>query len=72
MNMKQKEFNVLIMNFNNKKIEPYNVLPYLRNVWKKKKFYYGDEFEKIEVNTKETLKEWIEQESRYQFWARCE
>jgi hypothetical protein len=72
MNMEQKEFNVLIMNFNNKKIEPYNVLPYLRNVWKKKKFYYGDEFEKIEVNTKETLKKWIEQESRYNFWARCE
>lgn len=70
--MKQKEFNVLIMDFNSKKIKPYNVLPYFRNVWEKKKFYYGDKFEKIEVNTKETLKEWIEKESRYQFWARCE
>ena len=36
MNMRQKEFNVLIMDFNNKKIEPYNVLPYFRNGWKKK------------------------------------
>ena len=70
--MKQKEFNVLIMDFNSKKIGPYNVLPYFRRVWEKKKFYYGDKFEKIEVNTKETLKEWIEKESRYQFWARCE
>ena len=26
----------------------------------------------LDIDSKETLKEWIEQESRYQFWARCE
>ena len=33
------------------------------------------EYEKMTdevVATEETLKEWIEKESRYQFWARCE
>lgn len=71
MNIMQKEFNVLIMDFNSKKIKPYNVLSYFREEWKDK--YHKEEKNKIkETKSKELLRQWIIIRSRYMFWARCE
>lgn len=61
-------FNVIEYDWVTKKIKPYNVLPYFRNVWKDKTFNLS----KKDVVDKETLKEWIIKASRYTFWARCE
>lgn len=62
------EFNVIEYDWTGRKIKPYNVLPYFRNVWKDKTFNLS----KKDVVDKETLKEWIIKASRYTFWARCE
>ena len=70
--MKKKEFKVLLMDFNRKKYEAYDVLPYFRNVWRGHKFNRDKDYDKIPVKTKEQLKEWIISWGRYQFWARCE
>ena len=64
----KKIFNVLEYNFTTREISYYDVLPYFRNCWKDKHY----NFEKDEVKDKNTLKKWIEDASRYQFWARCE
>lgn len=61
-------FNVLEYNWNTRKPSYYNVIPYFINSWNNKKF----NFEKKKVKNKETLKEWIERASQYQYWARCE
>lgn len=60
------EFNVIIYNPNKEAFEPYNVIPYLL-----------DQYKKIRPkNRKPTNKEemitFIEAESRYQWWARCQ
>jgi hypothetical protein len=65
---KELVFNVLEYEWNTRKPSYYNVIPYFKNNWNSKKF----NFEKEKVKDKETLKEWIERASRYQFWARCE
>ena len=70
--MKKKEFKVLLMDFNRKKYEAYDVLPYFRNVWRGHKFNRDKDYDKIPVKTKEQLKEWIISWGRNQFWARCE
>lgn len=67
--MAKDKFNVMLMDFTNKKIIPYDVLPYFRSVWKDKKW---DAFDKSKVKTKTDLKEWIKDASRYMYWARCE
>lgn len=68
-----KKFNVLT--FSNGKIREYDILPYFRNCWKDK--YNKDEKEKIKAakyptKRKQLLKEWVQNKSRYMFWARCE
>ena len=70
--MKKKEFKVLLMDFNRKGYEAYDVLPYFRNVWRGHRFNRDKDFNKIPVKTKEQLKEWIIDWGRYQFWSRCE
>lgn len=70
--MKKKEFKVLLMDFNRKEYEAYDVLPYFRNVWRSHRFNRDKDYNKIPVKTKEQLKEWIIGWGRYQFWSRCE
>ena len=57
-----KKFNVLLWSFNNDKLEHYDVLPYLRKQCLNKKV----------PDNYEDFKKFIENESSYQFWARCE
>ena len=70
--MKKKEFKVLLMDFNRKEYEAYDVLPYFRNVWRDHRINRDKDYNKIPVKTKEQLKEWIIDWGRYQFWSRCE
>lgn len=66
-----KKFHVLYLDFNSKKVKPYDVLPYFRNCWKDK--IYKKEVQKIkESKFISELKDWIISKSRYMFWARCE
>lgn len=60
------------MDFNRKKYEAYDVLPYFRNIWRGHRFNWDKDYNKIPVKTKEQLKEWIIDWARYQFWTRCE
>lgn len=64
-----RTFKVLL--YDNNKIEHYDVLPYFRNCWKEK--YQKKEKQEIkESKSKELLKKWIIDRSRYMYWARCE
>ena len=51
--------------FNNQ-VEKYDVLPYFLTQWKSKSF------KAKEVKSKADLKKWIEDASRYMYWARCQ
>lgn len=53
-----KSFNVIVFNFNTKKFEPYDVIPYLYKM-------------AIEKNPTD-IKEFIKDESLYKWWSRCE
>ena len=84
--MKQKaQFYVLNWDFNRDEIEHYDVLPYFRNEFKERKKkskskriqrimeetpdmkkYYGV------PETRDELKKFIENESQYMFWGRCQ
>ena len=57
------KFNVLRWNFNSDQLEQYDILPYFRDQYKTSK-------EKLK--TIDDVKKFIERESRYQFWSRCE
>ena len=61
-----KKFNVLNFDMTSKTKIEYDVLPYFRDAQKEKRFEYD------KVKTKEDLKNWIENVSQYQFWARCQ
>ena len=65
---KKKTFNVLEFNYFTKTIKSYDVLPYFRNCWKHK----NNKANREKIKDKNTLQEWIEDESRYMFWAKCE
>lgn len=65
---KVKSFNVIEYDTFGKGVKYYDVIPYFENCWNDKKF----NFNKKEVKDKESLKQWIERASRYNFWARCE
>lgn len=58
------KFNVLNYDFN--KIEKYDVLPYFRNEWKNRTSQSQN------IKSKDELKKWIEDKSRYMYWSRCE
>lgn len=73
-----KTFNVLLWDVNNDTIKQYDVLPYLRQCYKErlkrnknKKIDNCSEYYKI-PKTKVEFKNFIENESRYQFWSRCQ
>lgn len=66
MSTNKRQFNVLHLKFNNKKIEYCDVLPYFRDCWKEGRF------KKEDVTDKKSLKEWIKRSSQYQFWTRCQ
>lgn len=71
----EKKFNVLIWDFNRDELEHYDVLPYLRSCYKKRqeRFKKGEDNRYTHVpETLEEFKQFVEDESRYQFWARCE
>lgn len=78
----KKKFNVMIWDFNHDGLEHYDVMPYLRKCYKervkshrkyakRKDYDPNNEYYKI-PETLDDFKDFIEQESMYQFWARCE
>lgn len=56
-------FNVIIFNFNSRKFEYYDILPYFIREYKERE---------LNLSTFEEFKEFILREAQYQFWARCE
>ena len=62
-----KKFNVIVYNCNSKKFVEYDIMPYLRDVYFRKK-ERGDKL----PQTFEEIKEFIKTECQYHFWARCE
>ena len=63
------EYKVITWNFNTDRIEHYDIMPYLyrRLEEKRKKRQIA-----LKDLTLERLKEFIDIESKYQFWARCQ
>lgn len=59
------KFNVLVFNFNSRKVQPYNIIPYLTECYKRKS-------KSKRPSTFEEFKEFIIKESKYQWWSRCE
>ena len=70
--MDKKKFHVLLRDFNGKKLDKYDVLPYFRNEWKETPYERDDNGKKVKIETKEDLKKWISKWSQYRYWARCE
>lgn len=62
---RHKSFNVIIYNVNTRTFEPYNIMPYLINSYRKLKK------EKRPSSVFE-FREFVDKECKYQFWARCE
>ena len=58
-----KQFNVIYYDFNTKRFEPYDIIPYLAEQYKKAK---------SKPKTLSEFKEFIKSNSMYQWWARCE
>lgn len=56
-------FNVLVHDFNQNKFVPYNVIPYLVNCYKEAK---------KKPKTFKEFRKFIDKESKYQFWSRCQ
>ena len=82
--MRQK-FNVLTWDFSSDKLKYYDVLPYFRNEYdSRKKKMIGKRMQKLleehpdmkkyycVPQTLDEMKEFIENESMYMFWSRCE
>lgn len=53
-----KSFNVIVFNFNEKKFEPYDIIPYL--------------YKRAKEKNPTDIKEFIKKESLYMWWSRCE
>ena len=70
-----KEFNVCIYDYNSKKFVTYNIIPYLIEAYKERvnnhEEYPDNDYFKI-PSTFEELKKFVNDESMYQFWSRCE
>ena len=56
-------YNVIKYDFNSKKFEPYNIFLYLEKKYKK---------DPPKDTFRETLKQWILNNCKYEFWCRCE
>lgn len=59
-----KKFNVIVYNINDKNFESYDIIPYLVSRYNKTK--------KEKPVTFEEFKEFVKDESMYQWWSRCE
>ena len=59
----QRKFNVIVYDFNSKKFEPYDVIP-----------YFVDRYESLKhkLSSYEEFERFITDCSMYQFWSRCE
>lgn len=66
MKKNPKPFYTIIYNINKKTFEPYNVMPYLIEEYKKKKK------KKKQPTSFEEFKRFIEGASMYMYWCRCE
>lgn len=58
-----KEFNVINYDINGRNFKSYNIIPYLISCYNK---------EKNKPKTFDEFKEFIENESMYQWWSRCQ
>ena len=58
-----KKFNVIVYNINNNKFESYDVIPHLVSQYKKRE---------DKPKTFDEFKEFVKNESLYQWWSRCE
>lgn len=67
----KKVFNVLLWDFNQDKLIHYDVLPYLRDCYQDTIKHKDDSYFKT-PKTFEEFKHFIERNSRYQFWTRCQ
>ena len=57
-----KSFNVIVYNINTKKFKHYDIMPYL-----------VDRYERLKAKDRPlSLKKFIEDEARYEWWSRCE
>ena len=72
---KMQQFNVINYNFNAQKFESYDVIPYLVSAYNDKVQLYNEcleeDFWKV-PQTFDEFKEFVQKESLYQFWGRCE
>ena len=70
-----ESFNVINYNFNAQKFESYNVIPYFISAYTKRielnKECPENKYWKVPKTFKE-FKQFIKEESQYQFWGRCE
>ena len=60
-------FNVIYQDFNTRKFEAYDIMPYFIRSWEGL-----TKSKKDEIKTLENLKNWFIKESMYMFWARCQ
>ena len=71
-------FNVMVWDFNHDNLEYYDVLPYFKECYEKR--VERSKEKGVNINSKyfkvpktfDEFKEFVEDESQYQFWARCE
>lgn len=70
-----KTFNVLIWDPNSKNFVPYNVIPYLVDAYNERvanhKKYPNDKYWNV-PQTYDEFRDFVRNESQYQFWGRCE
>ena len=71
--MKKQQFNVLIVNINTNKIEPYDILPYLRRCYDEtiERNQSNPDYWKIPVSLEDWI-DFVDRRCKYQYWARCE
>ena len=73
--MKQiKSFKVIIFDFNSKKTEFYDVIPFFTHEFELLKSYKSGNFNKYihRPRNRAEVKEFVERLGHYMFWARCE
>lgn len=62
---KHKPFNVIVYNVNTRTFEPYDIMPYLINSYRRLK-------KDKRPSSVLDFKEFVDKECKYQFWSRCE
>lgn len=68
-------YNCLWQDFNSRKFEGYDVMPYFIREWesiKKNAKPYSEDNYRGRPQTKDELKDWLLHKSRYMYWSRCE